>query len=753
MTDSIRRTVMTSLDTPGAAGRRRPADGSLDSDPELTRRLNALLHPKTIALIGASAKPGFALGILRNLLRCGYPGRIYPINPTYRDQAILDLPCLPALADVPEAVDFALLVVPNRLVFEVLDECEAKQVGAVNIITSGFGEIEDGAGAEAQERVTAWARRTGIRVVGPNCLGNVSVPARMAATTGGYDRLVPGPIGLVMQSGLLATSVSLPCQDRGIGFTYIVTSGNEADLEAADFIRYFVEDAGTRVIGCFIEQFRDPGKLLAVAELAADRRKPIVVLKIGRSEKGGQVARAHTGSLVGSDALIDAVLRQRGLVRVNTLDEMIETLAIFHAPRLPRGPGVAAALVSGGAAGLIADLGPEVGVSFPDLSPHTAAAIRKAIPPYGTVGNPLDYTGQAAQQPSILEGSLDALAQDPNIHVILYGRSIPSKQDAKDPMGQILLRAAERYPETVFVVLSLVAGALRESAFPERPNQEPYAFLGGIPFLQGAENGLRAVAALVRYGAFLRARQARGPRPTAVRPSEVAARARALVHAANGRPLTEGEGKALLALYGIPTARALLATTPQEARAAAREIGYPVVLKVESPQILHKTEAGAVLLNVRDEEALAAGFDEVLANARQHSPQADIWGVSVQEMAPAGREVILGMTRDAQFGPGIMLGLGGIFVGTLKDVALFPAPVLDEDARAMLESLKGYPILRGARGTPPADLSALIDALLKFSQLCTDLMDHVREIDINPLVVFENGRGAKALDCLVIPGP
>jgi len=414
-------------------------------DAAFAGAMRALLHPRRIAIVGASPKRGFANTIQRRLVDCGYEGEIFPVNPNYDE--ILGLPCYPSLEAIPDGADLAVVVVPSRLIPGVLESCERAGVGAVNIITSGFAEKqEDETGPERQRAIRDFARRTGIRVVGPNCLGNISVPNRMVASSGAYPRLNRGPIALALQSGLLAYSLILPAHDRGIGFTYVVTLGNEADIDVVDMIRYYLDDEETRVIGCFVEQFRRPERLLEMAERAADLGKPIVVLKVGRSEAGRRAALAHTGSLVGSDEIVDAVMRQYGIIRVYSLDEMIETLALFHARRRPAGSGVGIAVVSGGAAGLIADLGADVVVEFPSLAPETVEKMNAVIPEYGTVGNPLDYTGQAAQQPEILDGCLAAMAEDPNIHVVVYGQAYPALIDLDQPTGQVLRGLPEPLP-------------------------------------------------------------------------------------------------------------------------------------------------------------------------------------------------------------------------------------------------------------------------------------------------------------------
>ena len=709
--------------------------------------MQALFHPRRLALVGATTRPSFANYIHNGLRNNGYAGELFGVTPNYEE--VLGAPCYPTLDAIPGGVDTAIVVVPSRLVMDILEQAERAGVKALNIISSGFGEQDDDEARDRQRAIHDFARRTGIRVVGPNCLGLISTPASMVAMSGPYERVHRGPIGIVFQSGLLAYSIVIPPTERNFGYTYIVTCGNEADLDATDFMRYCVEDEETHVIGAFIEQFRSPEKLARVAELAAERRKPLVVLKVGRSEAGKRAALAHTGSMVGSDEICDAVMRQLGVIRVSTLDEMVETLAICHADRLPRGDGVGAIFISGGASGLAADISHDLGVRLPTLAPETVARLHDVVPAYGSVGNPLDTTGQAATQPEITEGCLVGMADDPNIDTIMYGQAYPATIDLDTPVGAVIESMPERFPNKLFVVCSLVTGRVLSPMRQGQPQARPVDRLGGVPFMQGLDNGLRAVRSLNRYAAFLRQRDHDG-RPSSVE-SATAQEARERIWAAGGRPLVERDAKALLALYDIQATREELAANADQAVTAARAIGYPVALKIESPDIAHKTEAGGVLLNVDSDDAARDGYERVTLNARSYAPGAAIAGVLVQEMLRGGRELIVGMSRDPSFGPAIAVGLGGVMVEALHDVALGVPPLTPHDARDMLDRLRGKALLGAFRGSEPADLNEVTRILVRFSQLCIDLGNVVAEIDINPLLVFDQGRGAKVVDCLIVP--
>lgn len=712
--------------------------------------IHPFLQPEAVAIVGVSPNWSYVNTILQQIIALKSPERVYPVNPNYPEVA--GLPAYPRLTDIPDPVDLALIAVPSRLVPDALAQCEAKGVRAVNIITSGFEEIGGEEGARRHSLLTDFVARSGARIVGPNTYGNFSAVHKFGGMPGAVRAMTPGKVGLAFQSGGMAIYAVTALADRHIGMTHCLTFGNECDLDIAASLEYFAEDDATQVIACFVEQFRDPARFMAVAARCADLGKPIVVLKVGRSEAGQRSAQAHTGSLAGSDRVIDAALAQVGITRVNSLEEMTETIAIMHSKKLPRGRGVGALTASGGANGVMLDLAADAGVEFPPFAPDSRKIIRDVLYDYVATTNPLDITGPGITGDSpIHRAALDALGRDPHIHTILHAAGGgPGFMDAQSPAGKILLEAVAKYPEKVWLRMAIVAGTFREQPLGLPPIVEPIGAIEGVPFMQGFDKGLRAVASLIRYAEFQERWRARGAAPAATGDAARRDRAIALVRGAAAQSLTESEGKALLDLYGIASTREALATSATGAASAARAIGFPVAMKIVSPQILHKTEAGGVRLNVGDEAAAAEAYEAIVASARRYSPQASIHGVSVQEMVGGGRELIVGMNNDAQFGPAIIVGLGGIFVEIMKDSALRLPPLGATDARAMVESLKGYPLLAGARGLAPLDVDAVVAALCAFSQLCLDLRDEVAEIDINPLVVLPTGQGVKALDCLVV---
>jgi acetate---CoA ligase (ADP-forming) len=717
--------------------------------------LHPFLAPRSVAIVGVSPNWSYVNSILQQIVALKTPDRVFPVNPNYPEVA--GLPAYPRLTDIPGEVELALIAVPSRLVPDALAQCEAKGVRAVNIITSGFEEIGGEEGARRHRMLTDFVARTGARIVGPNTYGNFSAIHRFGGMPGALRAMPsPGKVGMLFQSGGMAIYALTGFADRNIGMTHCVTFGNECDLDVAECLEYYAEDEATQIVACFVEQIRKPERFLQAAARCADLRKPIVMLKVGRSEAGQRSAQAHTGSLAGSDRVVGAVLAQYGVTRVNSLEEMTEAVAVLHSRKMPKGRGIGALTVSGGANGEMLDLASDVGLEFPPFTPESRQIIRDVLYDYVATTNPLDITGPGITGDSpVHAAALDALGSDPNMQIVLHAAAGGNgRMDAQSPAGKVLLNAMAKYPEKVWIRMAIVAGNYREQPLNLPELVEPFETLEGVPFLQGFENGLRAVAALIRYGEFQEKWQAN--RRAGERASGRAGdpgrkeRALALLRGAGAGGPTEAEGKELLALYGIATPGERLATSVDEAVAAAREIGFPVVLKIVSPQIQHKTEAGGVILGVADEAAVAAGYEQIVASARRYNAEAEIQGVSVQEMVRGGRELIVGMNNDPQFGPAVVVGLGGIFVEIMQDSVLRIPPLTPEDAREMVTSLKGYPLLAGARGLAHLDVEAVVETLCAFSQLCLDLKDEVAEIDINPLVVLPSGQGVRAVDCLVV---
>lgn len=734
---------------------RREAVGHVGNETGLRssafNRIDRFFRPESIAIVGASPKGGFATEIIKNLKKWGFSGKLAAVNPRY--QQVEGAPCYPSVAAIPHPVDLVEVAVPSNAVQSVLDDCERANVGAIQIISSGFADERD-EGLEKQRRLVEWAERTGIPVVGPNCYGLLNAANRLLALPLDFHSMKAGGISAVLQSGTLVFSLIVPLLARGVGIGRVVTIGNEACTDVADFINYFVDDEDTRVIACYCEQFKRPLEFIKACERAADKGKPIVMIKVGRSEGARKAAFAHTGSLVGSDLAVDAVLKKLGVIRVDTVDQLIETSAAMSSTKRPRGRRVAFASFSGTAVSMLSDLAEPCGIDFPPLPAAVKARLEAVFPKFGSVSNPLDLTAQGDYDTHIIDESVEALATCGAYDVVVWGRGFPSALDMRSSVGQALTRAAAAAPEVVFSVMSLAGGHFHTALDPKSTMIEPKADIDGMPFLQGVDNGLKALSALIGYAEFLRVRKPtnrlsgqRGQRsacyPEAMR----------IIREAKDGILTEREGKRLLALYGIPVTREALATRADEAARIAQDLSFPVVMKVESAEIVHKTDVGGVVLNLSSREEAAAAFERIMASVRSQRPEAKIAGVVVQEMAKPGIEMMLGVTFDPQFGPVIALGLGGIWVEALKDVRVLLPPFDVADVQTAIGELRAISVLRGARGGAKADLETFAECVVKFGTLCTDLADEIGEIDINPIILAANGIGLTAVDCLVAKKP
>ena len=710
-------------------------------------RIDRFFRPQSVALVGASEKGGFATEVLMNIKKWGFAGKIAAVNPRYTE--VGGVRCFPTLTAVPYRVDFVLIAIPSLAIPSVLDDCEAARVGAVQIISSGFAE-QGGEGVEKQRGLAVWSERTGIPVVGPNCFGLMNAANRLMAVPLDFQSMKAGGVSAVLQSGTFVYSLIVPLLARGIGIGRVITTGNEACTDLADFIDYFVDDEDTHVIACYCEQIKRPQEFIKACERAADKEKPIVMIKVGRLEAARRAALAHTGSLVGSDVAIDGVLKKLGVVRVDTVDHLIETTAALSSTKRPRGRRMAFAALSGSAVTLLSDYAASCGIEFPPLPAAVKKRLEAVFPEFGSVGNPLDLTAQADYDRRILDESLDALATCGAYDVVVWGRGFPTCLDMRSLLGQALTRAAAAAPEVVFAVMSLAGGHFHSALDPKVPTIEPKADLDGLPFLQGMDTGLKALSALMDYAEFSRTRkhsnrlsgqwrQRSAHHPEAVR----------ILREASGDILTEREGKRLLALYDINVTREALATEADEAARIAKKLTFPVVMKVESTQIAHKTDVGGVLLNISSCEEAATAFKKIIASVRSCRPDVEITGVVVQEMVGPGIEMTLGATFDPQFGPVIAFGMGGIWVEALKDVSVLLPPFDVTDVKAAMSRLRAVSVLRGGRGGAKADIEGFAECVVKFGTLCTDLADEIGEIDINPIILAANGIGLTAVDCLI----
>jgi acyl-CoA synthetase (NDP forming) len=694
--------------------------------------IHRMLNPASIAVVGATPRMQYGGRFLRAALQAGDRIRIYPVNPRYDE--IMGLKSYPSLAEVPESPDVVGIVVPYHQVMPTLEECARRQVGSAIVISAGFAERGDGGRRDLQRDIGAFARQSGVRITGPNCLGVANVKAGIWACAG--SRLVMsggGPIALVSQSGASAFGPFLTrAVDLGIGYSYIVTTGNEADLESSDFIRYLLDDPDTRVIACFIEGFKDGRKFMEVARLAAERGKPIVLIKIGRSSAGAKAATSHTAAMTGTDAVHDAVFKQYGVIRVEDYDELLETAQFLaYSPPLTK-EGVSIVSHSGGISSLTADKCGQMGLQLPDLTATAHDGLNEVLKGFGWAANPADVTTFANSEsfPQIMR----YMVEGPEVGML----AIASAGSDSQAQQVIAMRDAMKKPLAFLWTGSLTAtdglNKLKEAKIPVFLSPDRLA------------RGLRSKINSQRW----RERLIKGG-DESLQPMSVWQReALQELHGLDRKTLTEHEARRFLAHWQVTGVREERTTTVDAALAAAAQIGYPVVLKVESPDIPHKTEAGVVRLGMQSDVELRQAYAEIRHNAERQAPNAQVLGVLVQEMVQGGIETIVGLSQDPLFGPVLLFGMGGIFTELYQDVALRACPVSQSDAREMLQEVKGARLLEGFRGQPTADVDALIHLLVRVSQLGVQCERDIRELDLNPLLVLPRGQGVRAADALIV---
>jgi len=705
--------------------------------------LELLFRPKSIAIVGASASEdptAMAAHPLKHAVEQGYQGKLYPVNP--KREEIRGLKCYPSVLDIPGEVDAAVIIVPAAVVANVLRQCAEKGIKMAVILSGGFAEAGE-EGKKRQAEIVEIVKETGIRVVGPNCNGLRNVLDRVALGSSPAQAIAfPGRLGCVTQSGGVLSAVVARFADNDVGLTYFVNAGNQADLEVCDYAKFVLDDPNTDVLVMYVEGFKDARKFLDIADLALEKRKPLVIMKVGRSELGAKVARGHTASMVGSDEVFDAVCKQKCITRTDDYDTFTASATAFLKCRLPEGDGVGILPISGGAMAVTVDYIASAGLSIPETSLKTQEEARNMLPNYpasGEMKNPFDVSAaMILEREEVLKEAVKLFARDENFHIIVAVITELPKLDVRY-MANALIEAAKVTKKPV-IVLSPRGKLHEEEANMLTENN--------IPILRSTKECAQVITSLTKYS---QATKRLGESGEVAEP-EVSVNVEEVKKwlKSAGKVLTEYESKELLARYGIATTKEATAKSPEEAVRIAEKIGYPLVLKIDSPDILHKTDAGAIKLNIRNQTELKDAYNEIIANARKYDPKAEIRGALIQEMIEGGREIIVGMSHDAQFGPILAFGLGGVFVEVLKDTSLRVAPLTRKDAEEMVTEIKGYRTLEAFRGYAPADVEGIIDTLLKLSKLSVDLEDVISEIDINPLVVLEKGKGVKAVDALVV---
>ena len=679
----------------------------------MERNLTGLLFPSSVALIGASPKQG-KLGhvMFRNMST--FPGRFYPVNPNH--QEIEGVKCYPHVAALPAPVDLAVVVIPPDPALKVVEECGRVGIKNVVLITAGFKEAGP-EGASREQRLVEISRRYGLNVLGPNCLGLISTEAGLNATFAPQGAL-PGSIAFLSQSGAFCTSVLDWARKERLGFSHFVSLGNKAVLNETHFLPPFAADPDTKVIVAYLEGIADGEAFIRTAREVV-KTTPIVVLKAGRTEAGARAVSSHTGTLAGSDRAYEAAFRKCGVIRARNVEELFDYAYSLAKQPLPRGKRVGVMTNAGGAGVMATDAVEEEGLELARFSERTAKALAECLPPAANIYNPVDVLGDA--HVDRYRQALQLVIEDPNVDMVV-SLSAPTPIISFAELARAVGEAQGRTGKPLAV--SFMAGELGEEA-------EELLRQAGIPSYFDPARAVRALRVLADYQR-MRTRTWKPPRELPVdrgRVKELLGRARA-----EDRPRLGLEAMDILTAYGIPVARGGVAGTPEEAAELARSLGERVVLKVVSPDITHKSDAGGVRVGVPCEE-VEEEARRLLRRLRERFPGAHLQGLYVQELLPPGREVILGMARDPTFGPLIMFGLGGIHVEVLRDVAFAVAPLSPGEAEELIKGIRGYPILRGVRGEPGVDLPSLVEAVERLSHLVTDFPE-IAELDINPIMCY-----------------
>ncbi|MGD8997281.1 MAG: acetate--CoA ligase family protein [Anaerolineae bacterium] len=693
--------------------------------------LEALFSPQAVAVVGASTNPEkLGHSVLDNIIKYGYQGQVYPVNPTAKE--ILGRTCYPRVTEIPDPVDLAVIVVPDRFVAEVMEDCGKRGVQAAIIITAGFRE----AGAEGRQmerEVMKIAEEHHIRVVGPNCLGvidtNSSLNASFAARM--PDR---GQISFMSQSGALCTGILDRAALNGLGFSSFVSLGNKGDLNETDFLEVWRDDPNTSVVMAYLEGVVD-GDAFIEAARKLTKTKPLIVVKSGTTSAGSRAVSSHTGTLAGSDTAYDAAFEQAGILRAHSVSELFAySTALAYQP-LPRGRQVAIITNAGGPGIMATDACVNGGLELASLSSDTVDYLHQVLPPAANHYNPIDVLGDARSDR--YEKALEAALKDPGVDAIIFLLTPQVMTDIEET-AEAVVRISKQHDKPV---LACFMGGKDVAAGNKILGE------GHIPFYGFPEDAADALRIMVQQQEWINTEYEDPVHMDADR--ERAAMTVLAAQKAGRLKLNEMEARQVVAAYGLPLPKSQLAFTADQAAQFADEIGYPVVMKIISPDILHKSDMGGVMIGIQTEKEAREAYQDILIRARRYMSDADIWGVAVQEMVKHGKETILGVNKDPTFGHMVMFGLGGIYVEVLKDVQFGIAPITPTQAREMITNLRSYPLLAGVRGEEASDMEAMADCLLRVSQMVTDLPQIV-ELDINPLFVYEAGKGVMAVDARIV---
>lgn len=706
------------------------SDGSLPAN---------FFWPKSIALVGASPEEHTIRGRLMHfIVKNRFPGKFYPVNPTHKE--IAGYRTYPSVSAIGEPIDLAVIVIPAKLVVDVVEECARVGVRNVMIISSGFAE-EGGAASGLQEKLEDIARRTGIRIAGPNCEGYFNALADVAATFSPvvenlakeketvFEIAPDKRVGVVSQSGGLGFALYTRGRALGLSFSYVISSGNEVDLSTAHYLEYMVRDPNTQVVMLLCETIRD-GERFRRAVMEAQRLgKPIVVIKIGRSDAGARAAASHTASLTGWQTAYNAVFRRYGVIEANDLDEACAIAAVMVSCPLPKGRRVGIVTGSGGGGAVAADMFSSAGLVVPQLSDEVQKKIRPLIPPHASPQNPVDITAQGGQTGPVMMACMDILDSCDDVDMVCV--IVSTARESGVSLIAERMRAVKARGKSPLVVWTYTL----PSAIGRRTTAE-----AGVLLLPDIRLLALAYGKLADYAEH-RAKLA---------PDVMLQVAPLQLPADLPSVLSEHRVKSLFAPYGLKADKEQLATSANDAASAATKLGFPVVLKIQSPDVMHKTEIGGVKLHLNDTQAVSAAYDAVLASTKKHKPDARIEGVLVQKMAPKGHELVVGMVNDPTFGPIMMVGFGGVMVELFGDVVHAPAPLSVAEVTALIGRLKSAKLLQGFRGAPPVDIEPAAELIAKLSEAAIANKDRIQEMEFNPVILHADGSGVSVADALVV---
>ncbi len=711
------------------------------------KKVEALTAPKNVVLVGASDKPGsWAARVYRNLQRYNFPGTIQLVNPGRKE--VFGQPCYPDFKSLPEKPDHLVVVVPAPAVPKMLRDAAAAGARSATVFSSGFGEANDAEGARLGAELRAAIAETGLGVSGPNCMGNICAKTSFVTLT--EDRpltLSKGPVALVGQSGGVMIFVNSALGERGIRAEYLITSGNEAGLSVADYISFFATQPELKVIITYVEALKDVERFKAACRLARDAGKHIVAIKLGQSEAGRGAAMAHTGSLAGSFEAFDALTGELGVIRADNLDDAIEVTELLAHTKAPTGRRLGAITLSGAYRGLLLDAAERNGLSFPTLSQGTLDRLNNVLGVGSLVSNPIDGGFGVLQSADNYLACIQAMHDDPNVDMVLVQEAIP--REAGSDRAEKYIALVEDFVKTKatkpVAFITLTSHSQTDYSRNIRNNSP------NLSFLQEANKALRVIANVVRrHELATMSRVAQSVQTPTTQQQKACDVVRAAVPALGAAALNEARSKDLLRAYGMPMPKEALATSAEAAAKAADEIGYPVVLKVVSSKILHKSDVGGVVLNLQNADAVKAAWAQVEKSLASHGVRDPIDGMLVVKMIKSNLELVLGLNRDPEVGLVVMAGMGGVWLELIKDVSFSIPPISPEKARDMLEQTHAGRLLKGYRGSPALDVDSVVAAIVALGRIATDLGDVVQSIDVNPFVVLPNGQGGMALDALVV---